>query len=145
MRKTTFVRHSITAEAAEAGIAAAIARANTISSPSSIAVVDESGRLKAFVRMDGAPLASIQVSQDKAYTAAGFAMPTSAWERYLSGDQVLAVGSAHVERMIVFGGGIPIQGDVNLVGAVGASGGTYDQDEDVAQAAVDAMRTWEHP
>lgn len=105
-----------------------------------IAVVDASGVLKAFERMDGAPLLSIQVAQDKAYTAAGFGMPTDGWYDFIKDDGPLAIGApSGIDRLVVFGGGIPIESGGRLIGAVGVSGGHYSQDQAVAQAAVDAF------
>src|ERR671937_228235 len=75
----TFDRPSVTAELAKAVIAAAEQRAQELGQPFVIAVADDSGVLKAFSRMDGAPLLSVQVAQDKAYTAVGFGMPTHGW------------------------------------------------------------------
>lgn len=139
MSKGTFPKASVAADAARVALDAGVAHARAIESPSSIALVDESGVLKAFVRMDGAPLASVQIAQDKAYTAVGFRMATAEWAQYLEHDRVLAVGSANVPRMIVFGGGVPVSVDGEVVGAVGVSGGDYDQDAEVAAAVVAAL------
>ena len=70
-----------------------------------IAVTDEGGDLKAFQRMDGAPKLSIQISQDKAYTAASFSMPTHAWFDFIKDDPPLLHGITHTPRLMVFGGG----------------------------------------
>jgi uncharacterized protein GlcG (DUF336 family) len=74
----TFERSSVTAELARAMIEAAEQKAATMGQPFVIAIVDNSGVLKAFSRMDGAPLLSVQVAQDKAYPAIGFGMATDA-------------------------------------------------------------------
>ena len=74
-----------------------------------IAVVDAAGVLKALERMDGAPLLSIQVAQDKAYTAVGFGMPTHTWHDFIKDDPPLADGAtAGIDRLVIFGGGFPI-------------------------------------
>src|ERR671931_2946643 len=102
----TFPKSSITTEAAHRVIAAAEAKASEIGTPMDIAVVDDSGVLKAFSRMDGAPLLSIQIAQDKAYTAAGFGMPTHGWHDFIKDDPPLASGApSGIERLVIFGGG----------------------------------------
>src|SRR5260370_27161117 len=78
--------------------------------PFVVAMVDDSGVLKAFSRMDGAPLLSVQVAQDKAYSAVGFGMATDAWHDFVKDDPPLAMGAAPgIDRLIVFGGGYPIK------------------------------------
>ncbi len=105
-----------------------------------IAIVDESGVLKAFSRMDGAPLLSVQVAQDKAYTAAGFGMSTDAWHDFIKDDPPLAAGApTGIDRLVVFGRGYPITVDGRVVGGVGVSGGHYSQDMEVARAALTAL------
>jgi uncharacterized protein GlcG (DUF336 family) len=88
-----------------------------------IAIVDESGVLKAFSRMDGATLLSVQVAQDKAYTAVGFGMPSDGWYDFIKDDPPLSAGAtAGIDRLVVFGGGFPIEIDGARVGAIGLSG-----------------------
>ena len=85
-------------------------------------------------------LLSVQVAQDKAYTAVGFGMPTDAWHDFVKDDPPLAMGAAPgIERLIVFGGGYPIKIGSAVVGAIGVSGGHYSQDMDVAQAGLLAI------
>ena len=104
-----------------------------------IAVVDESGVLKALHRMDGAPLVSVQVSQDKAYTAIGFGIPTHGWHEFIKDDPPLAAGApTGIDRLVIFGGGYPIVHDGAVVGGVGVSGGHYSQDMAVAEAGLSA-------
>ena len=82
-----------------------------------IAVVDESGVLKAFSRMDGAALLSVQIAQDKAYTAVGFGMPTHGWHDFIKDDPPLAAGApSGIDRLVIFGGGYPITIDGAVVG-----------------------------
>ncbi len=82
----TFEKASITTELAHRMIAAAEQKAPEIGQPFVIAIVDESGVLKAFSRMDKAPLLSVQVAQDKAYTAIGFGLSTDAWYDFIKDD-----------------------------------------------------------
>jgi uncharacterized protein GlcG (DUF336 family) len=121
-------------------IDAAERKATEMGHPFVIAVVDDSGILKAFSRMDGAALLSVQISQDKAYTAAGFGLSTDAWHDFVKDDPPLAMGAAPgIDRLVVFGGGYPIKIGDAIVGAIGVSGGHYTQDMEVAQAALDVV------
>jgi uncharacterized protein GlcG (DUF336 family) len=105
-----------------------------------IAVVDESGVLKAFSRMDGAALLSVQIAQDKAYTAVGFGMPTDGWHDFIKDDPPLAAGAVGgIDRLVIFGGGYPIKLGDQIVGAIGVSGGHYSQDMEVAQAGLSVL------
>jgi uncharacterized protein GlcG (DUF336 family) len=136
----TFDKASVSSELAHRMVAAAEQKAAEIGQPMVIAVCDESGVLKAFSRMDGAPLLSVQVAQDKAYTATGFGMATDAWHDFIKGDPPLAAGAVGgIERLVVFGGGYPIKVGDRIVGAIGVSGGHYSQDMEVAQAGLAAV------
>jgi uncharacterized protein GlcG (DUF336 family) len=136
----TFERSSVTAELARAMIDAAERKAAEMGHPFVIAVVDESGILKAFSRMDGAALLSVQIAQDKAYTAAGFGLSTDGWHDFVKDDPPLAMGAAPgIDRLVVFGGGYPIKIGDAIVGAIGVSGGHYTQDMEVAQAGLAAV------
>jgi len=133
----TFAKASISAELAHRMVAAAEDRARAIETPMVIAICDESGVLKAFSRMDGAALVSVQIAQDKAYTAIGFGIPSHGWHDFIKDDPPLAAGAVGgIDRLVIFGGGFPITvGDV-VVGGIGVSGGHYSQDMDVAQAGL---------
>ena len=136
----TFERSSVTAELARAMIDAAERKAAEMGHPFVIAVVDESGVLKAFSRMDGAALLSVQIAQDKAYTAAGFGLSTDGWHDFVKDYPPLAMGAAPgIDRLVVFGGGYPIKIGDAIVGAIGVSGGHYTQDMEVAQAGLSAV------
>jgi uncharacterized protein GlcG (DUF336 family) len=136
----TFDRPSVSTELARAIIDAAEQKAAQMGHPFVIAVVDDSGVLKAFSRMDGAALLSVQIAQDKAYTAVGFGMSTDAWHEFVKDDPPLAMGApSGIDRLIVFGGGYPIKIGNAVVGAVGVSGGHYSQDMEVAQAGLSAV------
>jgi uncharacterized protein GlcG (DUF336 family) len=139
----TFERPSVTAELARAMIAAAEQKAAEMGHPFVIAIVDDSGVLKAFSRMDGAPLLSVQVAQDKAYSAVGFGMATDAWHDFVKDDPPLAMGAAPgIDRLIVFGGGYPIKVGEVVAGGIGVSGGHYSQDMEVAQAGLSALASF---
>jgi uncharacterized protein GlcG (DUF336 family) len=136
----TFPKASISTEASREAIAAAEAKAAEIGVAMNIAIVDDSGVLKAFSRMDGAPLLSIQIAQDKAYTAVGFGMPTHGWHDFIKDDPPLADGApTGIDRLVIFGGGYPITVDGQVVGAIGVSGGHYSEDQQVAEAGLAAL------
>jgi uncharacterized protein GlcG (DUF336 family) len=139
MGAKTITKTSITSEAAADVLRGAADKARAMGVPMVIAVVDESGVLKAFDRMDGAPLLSVDIAKDKAYTAAAFSMPTHAWFDFIKDDPPLLHGIVNTPRLIVFGGGYPIEIGGAVVGAVGVSGGHYTQDMEVAQAGLAAL------
>ena len=131
---------SVSTELANRIIDAAERKAAEIGVPMVIAVCDESGVLKAFSRMDGAALLSVQVAQDKAYTAVGFGMPTHGWHDFIKDDAPLADGAVGgIKRLVIFGGGYPITIGDAIVGAIGVSGGHYTQDQEVAEAGLAAL------
>ncbi len=133
---TTFNKPSITLELAQALVEAAAAKATEIGVPMVIAIVDESGALKAFSRMDGAKLLSVEIAQNKAWTAISFGISTDTWFDFIKEDPPLVTGITHTPRLIVYGGGYPIMVDGHVVGGIGCSGGHYTQDMECAQAAL---------
>ena len=136
----SFEKESVSSELAHRIIAAAEAKATELGTPMVIAVCDESGVLKAFSRMNGAALLSVQIAQDKAYTAVGFGMPTDSWHPFIKDDPPLAEGAVGgIDRLVIFGGGYPITLGERIVGAIGVSGGHYSQDMEVAQAGLAAL------
>jgi uncharacterized protein GlcG (DUF336 family) len=137
-----FDKRSISTELAHQMIQAAEGKAADMGHAFVIAIVDESGVLKALSRMDGAPLLSVQIAQDKAYTAAGFGLSTDAWYEFIKDDPPLAAGAADgIDRLVIFGGGYPIKLDGQVIGGVGVSGGHYSQDMEVAKAALTVVDT----
>jgi uncharacterized protein GlcG (DUF336 family) len=130
----------ITAEQAQKGIAAGLKKAKEINSPSSIAIVDAGRNLLGFARMDGALLASIEISQRKAYTARSLNMKTGDVMAYVQpGQPLYGMETGHQPPFIVFGGGMPVVRDGNVVGAVGVAGGMVPNDEAVAEAVAKAI------
>lgn len=133
-------KKSLTADLANRVIQAAMAKAGELGQGFAVAVVDESGLLKAFCRMDGSPLLANQIAQDKAYTAIGFGMPSDQWYDFIKDDPPLATGATTgIDRLVVFGGGYPIRVNGTIVGGIGVSGGHYSQDMEVAQAGLSAV------
>jgi len=131
----------LTLEGARAVLAAAERHAIEIKIPMNIAVVDDGGHLLAFARMDGAKPASIAVSLVKARAAA---MRRASTGPAMTGDQVnvalaLGLASAASEHQTPIRGGLPLLVDGEVVGAIGVSAGTEDQDLEVARAGVDAF------
>jgi uncharacterized protein GlcG (DUF336 family) len=139
MAQNSLTRLTISQAAADTAIEAATAKAAEIGVPMAISIVDESGVLKAFRRMDGAALLSVEIATNKAYTAVSFGIPTHGWYEFIKNDPPLLHGIVHTPRLIVFGGGFPIAEDGKTIGGIGVSGGHYEQDMIVAQAALDAL------
>jgi uncharacterized protein GlcG (DUF336 family) len=128
-------------QAANAAVEAAARFAEEAGLRVNVAVVDAGGNLAAFLRMPGAFLHSIDIAIDKAYTAAGFGLPTSAWSDVLkSHSQAVQAGIPLRPRMVCFGGGLPIEHEGVRIGGIGVSGGTEGEDEACAQAGIDAIR-----
>jgi uncharacterized protein GlcG (DUF336 family) len=86
--------------------------------------------------MDGAPLLSTEIAQDKAYTAVAFGLATEDWYPFIKDDGPLALGITKVPRLIVFGGGYPVREGGAVVAGIGVSGGHYTQDMEVARAGL---------
>jgi uncharacterized protein GlcG (DUF336 family) len=118
-------------------IAAGEQKASALRIPYNIAVVDAGGGLVAQVRMDGAWLGSVDIAIDKAWTARAFDMPTEDLAGITqSGQSGFGLNTTNGSRVVIFGGGIPIKVDGAVIGAVGASGGSVEDDIVVAHAAV---------
>jgi uncharacterized protein GlcG (DUF336 family) len=135
----TIAQQIISDECASLILTAAEARATSINVPMCIAIVDPSGVLKLFRRMDGAALLSVGIAQDKAYTAVAFGMPSHEWHDFIKDDAPLLTGIVHTPRLVVFGGGYPIKVEGVVVGGIGVSGGHYSHDMEVAQAGLEAV------
>ena len=121
-------------------IAAAEKKAAQIGQPMNIAVVNDGNNLTAFARMDGAWLGSIDIAQNKAYTARSFDMSTKDLAPLCQPNQPLfGIHASNQGRLIIFAGGIPLQSGDEVVGAIGVSGGSVEQDHEVAEAGVAAF------
>ncbi|MCL6625356.1 GlcG/HbpS family heme-binding protein [Alicyclobacillus shizuokensis] len=130
------VEKCITIDFAEALIQRATEKAKELGVVVNIAITDEAGHLKAFRRMDKAPLLSIGIAQRKAYSAAAFRMPTNRWYNMLKENPRLLLGIPHTPDLVIFGGGAPIEVDGEMIGAIGVSGGSEAEDEAVCEAAL---------
>lgn len=126
-------------EQAQCAAQGAVRHATSIGVRINVSVLDGGGNPLAFLRMPGAPLHSIGISEDKAYTAVSFGVPTSAWESEL-GSQSGAVrqGLPLRPRFVMFGGGVPILAGELVAGAIGVSGASERQDEACAVAGLAA-------
>ncbi|WP_419840883.1 GlcG/HbpS family heme-binding protein [Candidatus Poriferisodalis sp.] len=130
----------LTLAGARKALDAALDKAEAMGRRFCIAVTDASGEAIATARMDGAPRLSAGIALNKAFTVAGFAgMPTGDWWDLIKDEPALVHGITHTPRLIVFGGGIGIFVDGALVGAVGVSGGSAEEDAQVAQAGAAAL------
>jgi uncharacterized protein GlcG (DUF336 family) len=129
-------RKVITLEGAKKMMAAAEAEARKNNWPVAIAVVDEAGNLIAFQKLDETQAASIDIAIGKARTAARFKRPSKALEEAVAGGRSVLIA---IEGITPLEGGIPVTVDGRIIGAVGVSGVTSQQDAQVAQAAINAL------
>ena len=121
-------------------IAAAEKRAGEGGQPMNIAVADAGGNLVAHVRMDNAWIGSIDISIKKAYTSRAFDIATKDLaEHSQSGGQFFGIHASNDGRIMIFAGGIPLKRDGKVVGAIGVSGGSGEQDHAVAEAGAAAF------
>jgi uncharacterized protein GlcG (DUF336 family) len=121
-------------------IAAAEAKANELGQPMNIAIADNGGNLVAHVRMDGAWIGSIDISIKKAYTSRAFDIATKDLAQHSqSGGQFFGIHASNNGRIMIFAGGIPLKKGGKVVGAIGVSGGSGEQDHAVAEAGVAAF------
>lgn len=133
-------KHSISSELAQRMVDAAIAKARALGVTENVAILDDGGNLKAFGRMDGAPIFCIEIAQNKAYTAL-FGVSTQDFFNFIQSDPSLLAGMPTLARMAAWGGGFPIKVDEEIVGAIGLSGApTVQNDIDCAQAALALLR-----
>ena len=121
-------------------IAAAEKKATEMKHPMNIAVADGGGNLIAHVRMDGAWLGSIDISIKKAYTSRAFDIATKDLAPHCqSGSQFFGIHASNDGKIMIFAGGIPLKKDGKVVGAIGVSGGSGDEDHAVAEAGAAAF------
>lgn len=132
---------NLTQQQARTALDAALAKAAEIGSPSSVSILDAGREPLAFARMDGALLASPEISQNKAYTAVSMQSKTADLSDYVQpGAPFYGLQTAQSRPFITFGGGVPIVLDGVLVGAIGVAGGSAEQDAEVAEAGAAAVQ-----
>lgn len=133
--------HMINLETARSVIAAAEKKAVEIKQPMNIAIVDAGGNLVAHVRMDGAWIGSIDISINKAFTSRAFDIATKDLAGHSqSGGQFFGIHASNHGRIMIFAGGIPLKEKGKVVGAIGVSGGSGEQDHAVAEAGAAVVR-----
>ena len=129
-------KYSISSELAQKMVDKAVAKARELGVSENVAILDDGGNLKAFSRMDGAPIPTIEMAQNKAYTAL-LGVSTQDFFNFIQGDPSFLAGIPTLARMAAWGGGFPIKVDGEVVGAIGVSGAPAVQnDVDIAQAAL---------
>lgn len=130
----------ITLDEAQTVLDAARTEATRLATKMAIAVVDDGAHLVAFSRMDGAWIGAIDIAIDKAFTARALDKATEDLAAFTqSGQRVFGLNTTNNGRIIIFGGGIPLERDGRIVGAIGVSGSTADKDVLVARAGVAAL------
>ncbi len=131
---------SVQLEDARRVIAAAEKKAAEIGQPMNIAVADAGGNLVAHVRMDGAWIGSVDISIKKAYTSRAFDIATKDIAPHAqSGGQFFGIHASNDGKIMIFAGGIPLKSDGKVVGSIGVSGGSGEQDHAVAEAGAAAF------
>src|SRR5437660_10860175 len=129
-------KHSISFELAQKMVNAAVKKAKELGVSENVVILDDGGNLKAFGRMDGASIPTIEIAQNKAYTAL-FGVSTHDFFNFIKGDPSLLAGIPTLARVAAWGGGFPIKVDGEIVGAIGLSGApTVQNDIDCARAAL---------
>src|SRR3989442_15092473 len=129
-------KYSISYELAQKMGNEALPKARQLGVTENVAILDDGGNLKAFGRMDGAPILCIEMAQNKAYTAL-FGVSTQDFFNFIQGDPSLLAGIPTLSRVAAWGGGFPIKVDGEIVGAIGLSGApTVQNDVDCARAAL---------
>src|SRR5258706_12162707 len=131
----------ITLKDARKSIAAAEQKSEKIGQPMNIAVVDSGGNLVSHVRMDGAWIGSIDISINKAFTARAFDISTAQLsENSQPGQQFYGIQNSNHGRIMIFAGGVPLQSNGVVIGAIGVSGGSGAQDQAGAPSCASALQ-----
>jgi uncharacterized protein GlcG (DUF336 family) len=138
--KTTVEVRNISLALSNKMLEAAIEKAEDLGIPFSISIVDSAGYLKAFSSMDGAPVLSLEIAQNKAFSAATYRRATHEWYDRIKDDPPLLHGIVHTPRLVIFGGGYPITLNDQVIGGVGVSGGHYSHDMQVCEAALEVLK-----
>src|SRR3979490_1414797 len=129
-------KHSISSELAQKMVDEAVAKARELGVTENVAILDDGGNLKAFIRMDGASMPTIEIAQNKAYTAL-FGVSTQDFFNFIQSDPSLLAGLPTLSRVAAWGGGFPIKVNGEIVGAIGVGGAPAVQnDVDCARSAL---------
>src|SRR5216684_2737219 len=133
-------KHSISSDLAQKMVDEAVVKARELGVSENVAILVEGGNLKAFSRMDGAPIPTIEMAQNKAYTAL-FGVSTQDFFNFIQGDPSLLAGIPTLARVAAWGGGFSIKVNGEVVGAIGLSGApTVQNDEDCARSPSARIR-----
>jgi uncharacterized protein GlcG (DUF336 family) len=127
------------AVAARTALAAAVGHAVSLGVAACVVVVDEAGHRLAYERMDGAPYMSEAVAVDKARTAAAYGLATHDWWAEISDDPSVVAGLSSIVGFSILGGGVAVVHGDAIVGAVGVSGGSPEEDRQIAEAGIVAL------
>ena len=128
-------KHSISAELAQKMVDEAVAKARELGVSENVAILDDGGNLKAFSRMDGAPILSIEIAQNKAYTAL-FGVPTQDFFNFIQGDPSLLAGIPTLARVAAYGEGFPSRWTAKLSGRSGSAGHPQSERRRLREAAL---------
>ena len=131
------MRPTLSSEASRLMIDAAVAQARKLSVPITVVVVDESGMTKELLRMDGAPLVSVQTATNKAYSAAAIGMPPDDFYAAIESDEAAVAEFGTRPGLALIAGGLPVLTDGKVAGAIGVAGAmTAAEDRRIAEAAI---------
>lgn len=139
MNELTINRRSLCLQAAAKAAGAAVAAAEQQNISIVVAVTDRAGNTLCLMRMDNAFFHSAGIAEDKAYTAASFGFATDQWGPVVKDNPGLEKGLAARPRLVMFGGGLPVEEDGEVIGAIGVSGGSEAQDMACARAGLEAL------
>lgn len=134
IHEKSFSSSSITLDAANELLQHALNEGKKLGVALSVAIVDAGGHLKVFGRLDNAPLLTVDMATNKAWTASAFGQPTHAWNQWISDPQLAPV--VQTPRLVAVGGGYPIIFNGQVIGGIGISGGSYIEDRNIAEAAL---------
>ena len=135
----TIVEKTITRQASMEACLCAVQKAEELNIKINVSVVDNKGIEMAFLRMEESFIHSIEIAKDKAYTSASFGFPTEQWTTIFKSMPHLEQGFSNRNRLIPFGGGLPIFENGVKVGAIGVSGGTEEEDIICAKHAINKI------
>jgi uncharacterized protein GlcG (DUF336 family) len=128
---------SVTCDAANALIEAALKASRDMGFDAAVAVVDATGNLRAFQRADGAPFLAAEVAVNKAWTAASCGIATHVWNDYIADPKLAPL--ANIRKLMAVGGGFPLFHGGMLIGGIGVSGGSHEQDRQAASTALGSL------
>ncbi|MCX6304582.1 MAG: heme-binding protein [Bacteroidetes bacterium] len=132
-----YIKRSVSLADAQRIAGAAVSKAAELGIAVAVTIVDESGIIKLFTRMDHAPLIAVDASRKKAVTAVGFGMPTGEpWFDFIKDDPIMREGVHGFRDFMLMGGGFPIVENNQVIGGIGVSGGHYIKDQECALAGL---------